>query len=94
MTKQNKIASFKYCTTQCNMKCEQRPEDLQICLIYHKKSIKNIDNVFDDRFKNNVKFHILWFLDDVNCTLALTKAKELSQAVDKIIEEVKFSIDK
>lgn len=54
----------------------------------------SLDDIFDEEFKDNVKFHILWFLDDNNCTLALTKAKELSQTVDKIIEEIKKSIDK
>lgn len=94
MSKQHKIVSFKYCQTQCNRKCEQRAEDLQICLFYHRDKIKNINDIFNEQLIDNIKFHILWFLDDKNCTLALTKAKELSQTVDKIIEEIKISIDK
>lgn len=94
MTKQHKIVSFNYCHTQCNRKCEQKAEDLQICLFYHRNKIKNIDDLFNEELKDNIKFHILWFLDDKNCSLALTKAKELSQTVNKIIEEIKISIDK
>ena len=94
MTKQHKIVSFKKCLN-CNRKCEQNLEDLQVCLFYNgKQNIKDIDKILNEQLKDNIKFHILWFLDDKNCTLALTKAKELSQTVDKIIEEIKNSIDK
>lgn len=91
MTKQHKIVSFKRCLG-CNYKCEQKTKDLKICL--KDENIISLDEMFDEQFKDNLKFHILWFLDDKNCTLALTKAKELSQTVDKIIEEIKISIDK
>lgn len=94
MTKQHKIVSYKRCLS-CNCKCEQNLEDLQVCLFYNgEESIKDIDTILNEQLKDNIKFHILWFLDDKNCTLALTKAKELSQTVDKIIEEIKNSIDK
>lgn len=91
MTKQYKIVSYKRCLS-CNYKCEQKANDLKICL--RQEQIKSLDNIFNEQFKDNIKFHILWFLDDKNCSLALTKAKELSQTVDKIIEEIKISIDK
>lgn len=89
-----KIAVFNQCLN-CNRKCEQNIEDLQVCLFYNRKDgIKDIDTILNEQLKDNIKFHILWFLDDEKCTLALTKAKDLSKAVEKIIEEIKFSIDK
>lgn len=56
--------------------------------------VKTINEIFDEQLKDNIKFQILWHLDDNNCSLALTKSKDLSKAVEKIIEEVKKSIDK
>lgn len=93
MTKPIKIMTFKSCQT-CINKCSQDDENLQVCFFYNRKNIKNLSDVLNEELKDNIKFHILWFLDDKNCTLALTKAKELSQTVDKIIEEIKISIDK
>ena len=93
MSKPLKIMSFYSCQS-CINKCSQDDENLQICFFYNRKNIKNIDDVLNEQLKDNIKFHILWFLDDLNCTIALTKSKELSQAVEKIIEEIKNSIDK
>lgn len=89
-----KIAVFKQCLN-CNRKCEQNIEDLQVCLFYNgKQNIKDIDTILNEQLKDNIKFHILWFLDNEKCDIALTKAKDLSKAVDKIIDEIKASIDK
>ena len=93
MSKPLKIMSFKGCQS-CINKCSQDDENLQVYFFYNRKNIKNIDDVFNEELRDNIKFHILWFLDDKNCTLALTKAKDLSQAVEKIIDEIKTSIEK
>lgn len=93
MSKPLKIMSFKSCQS-CINKCSQDDEDLQVCFFYNRKNIKNIDDVFNEELKDNIKFYILWFLDNEKCDIALTKAKDLSKAVDKIIEEIKASIDK
>ena len=59
-----------------------------------KVKLKTINEILNEQLKDNIKFHILWYLDDTKCSIALTKAKDLSQAVEKIIEEIKNSIDK
>lgn len=89
-----KIVTYKSCLECQRTDCKQDDEQLQICFFYNRKNIKNIDDIFDEQLKDEIKFHILWFLDDEKCSLALTKSKELSQAVEKIIEEIKNSIDK
>lgn len=94
MSNKLKIVSFQSCLKCQRTDCKQDDEQLQICFFYNRKNIKNIDDVLNEQLKDNIKFHILWFLDDLNCTIALTKSKELSQAVEKIIEEIKNSIDK
>ncbi len=58
MTKQHKIVSFKKCLS-CNYKCEQKAKDLKICL--KDENIISLDEIFDEQFKDNLKFHILWF---------------------------------
>lgn len=93
MSKPLKIMTFKSCQN-CINKCTQDDENLQVCFFYNRKNIKNIDDIFSEEFKDNIKFHILWFLDNEKCDIALTKAKDLSKAVEKIIEEIKKSIDK
>ena len=94
MCKKLKIVSYQSCLDCKDTQCKQEDEQMQICFFYNRDKIKNVDDIFDEEFKDNVKFHILWFLDDKNCTLALTKAKDLSKAVEKIIDEIKKSIDK
>ena len=86
MSKQLKVAIYKRCI-DCNYKCEQNVNDLKICL--RQDIIKNIDEIFDDECKDIMKYYILWYLDDIDCKLALTKSKELSQTIDKIISEIK-----
>ena len=86
--------TYKSCLRCARKECRQDDESLQVCFFHNRNTIKNIDDVFNEELRDNIKFHILWFLDDINCTLALTKAKDLSQAVDKIIDEIKASIDK
>lgn len=88
-----KVVVFSKCL-DCNRKCEQTAQDLQVCLFYNRKEgIKDIDTILNEQLKDNIKFHILWFLDNEKCDIALTKAKDLSKAVDKIIDEIKASID-
>lgn len=95
MSVKQKIVNYKHCLICTNNKeCKQDDEQLQICFFYNRNTIKNIDDLFTKELIDNIKFHILWFLDDEKCTLALTKAKDLSKAVEKIIEEIKISIDK
>ena len=91
MSKPIKIMSFNTCE-RCINKCRQNDENLQVCFFYNRDRIKTLDDIVSEQLKDEIKFHILWFLDDEKCTLALTKAKDLSQAVEKIIEEIKQSI--
>ena len=92
MSKSIKIMSFNSCERCINDKCKQTDKDLQVCFFYNRHRIKTLDDVVSEQLKDEIKFHILWFLDDKDCNLALTKSKELSQAVEKIIEEIKQSI--
>ena len=75
-----------------NEKCQQEDEQLQICFFYNRKYIKDINEIFDEECKDIIKYYILWYLDDIECKLALTKSKELSHTVDKIISEIKIKM--
>lgn len=94
MSKPLKFLTWKSCLECEHKDCKQNDEDLCVCMFYNRNKIKNVDDIFNEEFKDNIKFHILWFLDNEKCDIALTKAKDLSSAVEKIIEEIKASIDK
>lgn len=70
----------------CNYKCEKKEKDISIC-IQRRQVIEDTD-IQLTTIKDMIKFEILWFLDDDKCTMALTQAKELSQCVDNIIENL------
>lgn len=70
----------------CNYKCEKKEKDISIC-IQRRQVIEDTDTQLTT-IKDMLKFEILWFLDNDKCTMALTQSKDLSQCVDKIIDNL------
>lgn len=90
MPKKLMIAPYKICL-ECKQNCEQVDEELQNCFFYNRHN-KNFDDIFNEEFKDELKFQILWFLDNEKCDIALNKSKDLSKLVEEIITEIKNSL--